>query len=372
MGRRTKYCLQLRITVLFSRCSSSFPSFPMRRPRIKLKERAFYHCMSRSVEDRVLFPNREGSSVEGEMFLVLMGKLASFTGIRILTYALMSNHYHIECEVPEALELCDEDLLARIEALYGAATREKIARKLNDRTHEGGVAQQAQRIREGFLRRMFDVSEFNKELKGRFAQWYNKRHGRKGTLWSERFKSLVLGEGQAVAAVAAYIDLNPVRALLCEDPKDYRYCGYAQALASSGPQRWAGIGIALGLGPDTSWQEVRRAYRKFLFVRGLRPVDGSRAGFDEQTVERVVEKEKGELSVPQLLRAKIQYFSAGVIVGAKAFVEEVFERYSPTLRYKRQPRYPYRIEGIGAMELWAFRRGVSSTQPLTPAHSTQS
>jgi hypothetical protein len=112
------------------------------------------------------------------MFLALMRKLASFTGIRILTYALMSNHYHIECEVPEAFELCDEDLLARIEALYGAAKREKIARKLNDWTHERGVAQEGQRIRESFLRRMFDVSEFNKELKGRFAQWYNKRHGR--------------------------------------------------------------------------------------------------------------------------------------------------------------------------------------------------
>jgi hypothetical protein len=30
--------------------------------------------------------------------------------------------------------------------------------------------------------------------------------------------------------VAAYIELNPVRAGLCADPKDYRYCGYAEAL----------------------------------------------------------------------------------------------------------------------------------------------
>ena len=34
-----------------------------------------------------------------------------------------------------------------------------------------------------------------------------------------------------MATVAAYIDLNPVRAALYSDPKEYRYCGYAEALA---------------------------------------------------------------------------------------------------------------------------------------------
>jgi hypothetical protein len=56
---------------------------------------------------------------------------------------------------------------------------------------------------------------------------YNRRHGRYGAFWAERFKSLLLEGGQAVATVAAYIDLNPVRAALCADPKDYPYCGYA-------------------------------------------------------------------------------------------------------------------------------------------------
>jgi hypothetical protein len=51
-------------------------------------------------------------------------------------------------------------------------------------------------------------------------------------LWAERFKSVLLEGGEAVAAVAAYVDLNPVRAGLCVDPKDYRYCGYAEALGS--------------------------------------------------------------------------------------------------------------------------------------------
>ncbi len=39
-----------------------------------------------------------------------------------------------------------------------------------------------------------------------------------------------------MAAIAAYIDLNPVRAGLCEDPKDYRYCDYAEAIAKESRQ----------------------------------------------------------------------------------------------------------------------------------------
>src|SRR5580692_11758767 len=66
---------------------------------------------------------------------------------------------------------------------------------------------------------MYDISIFIKELKGRFAQWYNRRHGRYGVLWAERFKSLLIEGGEALAAVAAYIELNPVRAGLCADPK---------------------------------------------------------------------------------------------------------------------------------------------------------
>jgi len=73
---------------------------------------------------------------------------------------------------------------------------------------------------------MFDLSIFIKELKGRFAQWYNRRHGRYGVLWADRFKSILLEDGQALAAVAAYIELNPVRAGVCADPKAHRYSGY--------------------------------------------------------------------------------------------------------------------------------------------------
>ncbi len=70
-----------------------------------------------------------------------------------------------------------------------------------------------------------------KLLKQRFSQWHNARNARKGTLWEERFRSvLVDGAGEALLTMAAYIDLNPVRAGIVQDPKDYRWSGYGEAL----------------------------------------------------------------------------------------------------------------------------------------------
>jgi putative transposase len=305
------------------------------------------------VDKRVIFP--EGPSPEREYFVALMRRLESFTGIRVIAFVIMPNHYHILCEVPKAPELSNEELLERIEGRYGLARRELVAELLRSWTHEGVMAEEGQRIRNRYLARMYDLSVFHKELKGQFAQWYNRRHQRVGVLWSERFASVVAEEGQAVAAISAYVDLNPVRANICPDPKDYRYCGYAEAVSGANPKRREGIRIALGLGPNTGWEEVSRAYRKLLFQTGIRPADGHRGGFEEEEVERVVEQEKGELSAPELLRCKIRHFTEGKIVGAKGFVEGLSKRFSDVLQYKR-PRKPCRIEEMKWTEMWAFLR----------------
>jgi len=142
----------------------------MRHPRIKAQGLGSYHCISRSVEGRIIFPNLGVASEEGEKFVQLMRKLEQFSGVRVLTFVLMSTHYHIVCEVPEPVELSDAELLTRIEALYGSARRDTIARQL----HETGAPEQVQKIRSQFVRRMFDLSIFNKELKGAFTQWYDR------------------------------------------------------------------------------------------------------------------------------------------------------------------------------------------------------
>jgi putative transposase len=199
----------------------------MRFPRVKAEGQSFYHCVSRVVEGRFIFQTTGHGSVEAERFVWLMRRLEAFSGVQVLTYALMSNYFHLLCQVPAPKVLSERELLDRIEADFGPGRRQGLEQELGRLAQEPGGAGQIQALLQPYRRRMYDLSIFLQELKGRFAQWYNRRHDRYGVLWADRFKSVLLEGDEALAAVAAYIELNPVRAGLCSDPKDYRYCGYA-------------------------------------------------------------------------------------------------------------------------------------------------
>jgi putative transposase len=88
----------------------------MRFPRIKAEGQSFYHCVSRVVDRQFIFQTAGHGSPEAERFVLLMRRLEAFSGVRVLTYALMSNHFHLLCEVPQAQELSEAELLERIQA----------------------------------------------------------------------------------------------------------------------------------------------------------------------------------------------------------------------------------------------------------------
>ena len=73
-----------------------------------------------------------------------------------------------------------------------------------------------------YVYRMHSLSEFMKALLIRFTPWFNRAHQHKGTLWEERFKSMIVESGVAARTMLAYIGLNPVRAGMVVDPAEYR------------------------------------------------------------------------------------------------------------------------------------------------------
>ena len=73
--------------------------------------------------------------------------------------------------------------------------------------------------RGAYLRRMGDLSKYMKELKQWISRDYNKKVGRKGTLWEDRFWSNLLEDSAAtLTKVAYYIDSNAVRAGIVKKP----------------------------------------------------------------------------------------------------------------------------------------------------------
>ncbi len=308
--------------------------------------RSFYHCMSRVIERRFIFKEDEK-----EYFVRIMRRLAAFSGVRILTYSLMSNHFHLLLEVPDgdAKSFGDEEILRRLRILYDDDViglfkmRLKVARTSGDPCL-------IEKVRGPVEARMFDLSIFMRELKQRFTQWYNRREGRNGPLWEGRFRSvLVSGEPDALYMMGLYIELNPLRAGLCEDMKDYRWCGYGAALggekaAVDGLSRLVSVieeGRPEGMGVVLScWGDVCDLYRRWLFgasqPRGMRD-DGRpvKMGVSEERIAAVLSGE-GRLSRSELLGCRVRYMTDGVAFGGKAFVEDVFCRYRGQFGNKRR------------------------------------
>lgn len=272
--------------------------------------------------------------VSKEHFSHLLRRTALFCGVEIITYCLMSNHFHVLVRVPERKDPpADQALLKRAIALYGA--KGALVEVLRESLACQGSIPDHLRIR--LLERMGDVSAFMKELKQRFSRWYNRLHDRYGTLWAERFKSVLIeDEPSVVATVATYIDLNPVRAGLVNDPAEYRFCGYAAAVAGDRDLR---RGLA-SFHPAGRWAEVSAAYRERLFVRA-----GSAGGRGKAVLSRAEIKQAlsagTRLTTAQLLRLRIRYFSDGLALGSRGFVNEVFalhrDKFGPKRRDGARP-----------------------------------
>ncbi len=123
---------------------------------------------------------------EKERLCKLMRSMETFTGINILTHSFLDNHIHVLLEVPERIEISDAELKKRLQGIYSDAHVKMVMGIISDYRKDGEDAL-AEEYKAKYTYRMFDLSEFMKTYKQKYTQSYNKRHGRRGTLWEERF-----------------------------------------------------------------------------------------------------------------------------------------------------------------------------------------
>jgi REP element-mobilizing transposase RayT len=267
--------------------------------------------------------------VAKEVLRKQLWQAAEFSGVQILTYCILSNHFHVLVRVPsQTTEVSDAELLRRYAVLYPKPTAFQTARLevLQQTLAQGGP--EAEKLRTTLRRRMHDVSEFMKTVKQRFSVWFNRTHQRLGTLWTERFKSVLVEDRPgALRVMAAYIDLNPVRAGLVSDPKDYRFCGYGEALGGAerarAGLRWLQQAFD-GAAEAPDWRQAQAAYRLLLVSKGEAPArgrgkQGQPAMAEGSTAAAMAQG--GELSLAERLRCRIRYLSDGAVLGSQAFVQ---------------------------------------------------
>ena len=70
------------------------------------------------------------------------------------------------------------------------------------------------------------ISQMMQGLGRQFVRYFNHIHKRSGTLWEGRFKSCLVQEESYLLQLYRYIELNPVRAGMVEDPANYSWSSY--------------------------------------------------------------------------------------------------------------------------------------------------
>lgn len=317
----------------------------MRTARIKIPAEsaaALYHSIARTVNGEWLFSDSDKEEIRRLVRVVAEG-----CGVEVIGFVFLDNHLHLLVLVPKIVAISDDELIHRYQlrrpkaTKYDVANLEVIRAQLAE-NHPQGIA-----WRKRQLALMNDLSQYMKILKQKITTWYNWKHGRYGTIWAERFTSILIeNDAQLAKTISVYIDLNPVRANLVSDPKDYRFCSYAEAVAGDTTAR-KGI---MHIMADNDWTSAHAAYRLALFGAASAHRENGRV-LPVEDFERVA-RDGGELSAAAMHTCKIRFLSRSGVLGSEAFVSDYLARRRD--RYKMRsrsgpPAMP-RIFGYGSLK----------------------
>jgi len=183
-----------------------------RQPRIEYAG-GVYHVLSRGNRQEAIFAD----DTDRQMFLSLLGQTCGRTGWQIHAYVLMSNHYHLLLETPQA-----------------------------------------------------NLVTGMKWLQGTYTQRFNRRHRQCGHLLQGRYKALAVeaDAGPYFSVVSVYIHLNPARAALLDPHRgrleDYVWSSYPGYLGPDRRPPWLCVERVLGAHDLRDDRKGRLEYRQFM------------------------------------------------------------------------------------------------------------
>ena len=214
------------------------------------KVSGLYHCVSRCVRrawlcgmDEVTGRSYEHRKQWIEEQLLELGEVFA---VQVLGYAVMSNHYHVvlKTEPDRAASWSKEEVASRWLSLC------KVDGEEERRRRELSLLGNAERL-EQLRGRLGNLSWFMRYVNEPLARRANREEGCSGRFWQGRFHSEVLLDEGALWAALVYVDLNPVRAGVVEQPHEAEHTGLARRLkAKSG--RADRLGRLEDLGMDLS------------------------------------------------------------------------------------------------------------------------
>lgn len=169
----------------------------------------YHHLMSR-IAHKVYFMTEE---VRND-FIEMIRRAADYSGIELIAWCIMTNHFHILAYLPEPSLLTEAEIVRRYGVLKGALRRAQLEAELAGyRTLKTGGEDKVEERLHKIASSMYNVGEFMKIIKQWMTQEYNNRTQHTGTLWESVYKDVIVeAKSERLAQCAAYIHLNPIRA----------------------------------------------------------------------------------------------------------------------------------------------------------------
>jgi len=143
----------------------------MSRSARKKSSSGIYHVMLRGINKQTIFEDDE----DNERFLYTLAETRKVSGFELYAYCLMGNHAHM------------------------------LIRVLNE-----------------------DLDRIFRRLGASYVFWYNRKYGRTGHLFQDRYKSEVIENDRYFVAVLRYIHRNPIKAGMCKTPDEYKWSSYSE------------------------------------------------------------------------------------------------------------------------------------------------
>ena len=197
--------------------------------------------------------------------------------------------------------------------------------------------------------KLSSLSEFIREIKVSFARFYNRRNNRRGYFWGDRFKSVIVEKGGTLINCLAYIDLNPLRAVLVKRPEEYRWNSLGYHVQTNNRDNFLSTDFGLKEFNVKNKKERVRRYRRYVYETGS--VNQPEKGNIKIIEVKVLEKERRrefELSRSDRFRYRTRYFTDSGIIGSKEFVAQNYQRFKH-LFFSKHEKKPKPIKGLEGM-----------------------
>ena len=274
--------------------------------------------------------------VEKDYLFNLIKWMSEVFFIEVYGYCIMGNHFHLLVKMENADDYTNDDVKSRLTVFF---------RKDNRVITDGQLPY--------FRGKLSNLSEFVKEIKQRFSRYYNKAHNRTGYFWGDRFKSVILENGDTLINCLAYIDLNPVRANMVERPEDYRWSSIGYHAQIGNKNNFLSMDLGLMAYNELDEKERFADYREYLYEKG-----GLETSKGASIDETIIAKERGEnyeLRPIDRLRFKTRYFTDSGIIGTKSFVCHYYEMFKG--HFESKTKKPKKVTGFD--EFYSLKRLTS-------------